>query len=706
MSDPATREAMSSEELALDRRARRSVIVTAAALAVAAVVGIALAVGFVSREKARDVLNWQIRLGIVADSRALDVGRWVDARFAVLRDLAQNASLQLYMTNLSLGTRAAKDTEAVEGEYLRNLLNTTAMREGFLAQGQAQVDANVSPTGDSGLALLDERRRPLAATQGMPNLPQEMQDAIRRASEGHPGLMDIVIGANGRPVIGFAVPVYAVQGDPGVSPAVGFVVGLRVVGEDLFTRLKQPGDTAADAETVLVRTAGGQVEYISPLADGTGPLKRRLAMDTPGLASAFVVAHPGGFDQLRDYRGREVLVTGRAVADTPWFVVRKVDRAAALAETDSRLGTMLTVIMTLIVAVLAGAIALWRHGSSVRLSQMAIRHKVTSDLFEGLLQFLRTVTDSQPSQVVCCSADEVITFANRPFATANGIGVTAVKGKKLADVMGPVRAKPIVEVNRRVLATGQKESHVHRFEEDDEVAVITTEHVQIPATARQPAGVLTVISDVTELNRARDRSESRLNQLVAALVGVVDRRDPYSANQSARSAEVAGCVAEEMGLEAQTVSTVRFAAQLMGLGKIVVPKEVLTKTGALTDEERAMLAHSYAVSAEIVDGVAFDGPVAETIRQINERWDGTGPAHLAGDAILLPARIVAVANTFVAMVSPRAYREAMTFENACRILADQTGTAFDRRPVSALVNIIDNRGGPERWAHFREAPKS
>lgn len=698
-----TPELMSPEELALERRAKRSALLSLGAVALAAVVLAGLAFVYVQRERERDLLQWQIRVGIVADSRALDVGRWVDERFSVLRGIAQNVSVQLYMTNLELDTQLP-DTDAVEGQYLRNLLNATAMREGFLAQGQTAIDANVLPTGDAGLALLDAKLRPLAVTPGMPNLPPAMQGAIQQAASGRPGLMDLRIGSNGKPVIGFAVPVYAVQGDPGVSPAVGFVVGMRVVEESFFDRLRQPGDTVPTAENLLVREADGMVDYLSPLADGTPPLKRRLAINTPELSATFAIRNPGGFAELRDYRGNTVLTTGRAVPQTPWVVERKVDRDAALGETDRRLSIALTIIVATILGVAAGAVALWRHGSSVRASRLAIRYKVASELFEGLLQFVRTITDSQPSQIVFCDGAGQITFANRPFAESWGIAVTATKGKALADVVGPARAAPIEEINRRVLASGVKESHVHTIERDGGPLSFATEHVPIPARPRRAPGVLVVMTDVTELNRAHQRSETVFAELIAALVGLVDRRDPYAARQSARAAEVSAAIAAEMGLDETTVATARRAGQLMNVGKITVPPEILIKTGPLTDGEREVLAHSLEVSAEIIGKVPFPGPVADTIRQISERWNGTGPLGLAGEDILVTARIVAVANAFVAMVSPRAYRDALAFDDACEALRAQEESTFDRRPVSALINIIDNRGGSERWAHFRTPP--
>src|SRR3989304_8980272 len=110
-------------------------------------------------------------------------------------------------------------------------------------------------------------------------------------------------------------------------------------------------------------------------------------------------------------------------------------------------------------------------------------------------------------------------------------------------------------------------------------------------------------------------------------------------------------------------------------------------------------------TADLLAGIECDGPVGEALRQLQERWDGSGgPRGLKGEEIVLAARVVAVANAFVAMVSPRAYRPGVGFDQAMETLTTQTGKAFDRRVVSALVNYLDNRGGRQRWADFARGP--
>ena len=143
----------------------------------------------------------------------------------------------------------------------------------------------------------------------------------------------------------------------------------------------------------------------------------------------------------------------------------------------------------------------------------------------------------------------------------------------------------------------------------------------------------------------------------------------------------------------------------MNLGKILVPAELLTKRGRLSDEEIQQVRGSILASADLLEGIEFEGPVVETLRQLQERWDGIGkPRGLKGEEIIVTARIVAVANAFVAMVSPRAYRPGIGFDEAIEMLLSQVGTVFARGTVAALVNYLDNRKGREEWSGFAEAP--
>ena len=269
--------------------------------------------------------------------------------------------------------------------------------------------------------------------------------------------------------------------------------------------------------------------------------------------------------------------------------------------------------------------------------------------------------------------------------------------------MGPHDAGRVRELNQRVLLTQAPASEVLTLERDGRERIFKSDHIPLAGDRDHPRSVLMVMQDVTELMAERARREATMRDLVGTLVSLVDQRDPFSANHSSMVAEVSRAIAEEMGEPEAVRQTVDIAGNLMNLGKILVSEEILTKTSALTDEEFNAVRSAMVRTADMLSGVSFDLPVAETLRQLQERWDGQGyPDGLAGDAIRIEARIVAVANAFVGMVSPRAFRGALPMEKVISILMGDAGTRYDRRPVAALVNYVENRGGAERWAAVGE----
>ncbi len=153
----------------------RNIIIAAAAVLALIVAGRIWAVfAFIDGERQRDWQQWQIRLVIVADSRASEVSRWLDEQFLTMASLAENASLQLYMTELVTDGAAGEDAQAELG-YLRNLLDATAARHGFVASApEPSVNANVAPTGQAGIALANAQGDLVAASEATPPLTPRM----------------------------------------------------------------------------------------------------------------------------------------------------------------------------------------------------------------------------------------------------------------------------------------------------------------------------------------------------------------------------------------------------------------------------------------------------------------------------------------------------------------------------------------------------
>ena len=208
---------------------------------------------------------------------------------------------------------------------------------------------------------------------------------------------------------------------------------------------------------------------------------------------------------------------------------------------------------------------------------------------------------------------------------------------------------------RRSQVSGQTESSIMRRSE--RWWRVTFE----PAfdAAGEFAGGIEVVSDITELKQAEQglidsllRVQALSEQTIAAIAGIVEIRDPYTAGHQQRVSELGAAIAEQLGLDADTVVGVRVAGLVHDVGKISVPTEILNKPGRLSEPEFALIKGHAQAGYEILGAIEFPWPVAQVVRQHHERLDGSGyPQGLRDGDILLEARILAVADVVEAMAS-------------------------------------------------------
>jgi len=174
----------------------------------------------------------------------------------------------------------------------------------------------------------------------------------------------------------------------------------------------------------------------------------------------------------------------------------------------------------------------------------------------------------------------------------------------------------------------------------------------------------------------------------ASLARAVDERDVYEGSHSERVADLAGRVAQRMGLPQEQVELTRLAASLHDLGKLAVPEEILRKPGPLTEAERLVLERHPQIGYRMLESLGVT-PVAEWVLHHHERWDGTGyPDGLHGEDIPLGARIILVADAFDAMTNDRVYQRKLSIGAALAELEECSGTQFDPDAVAALVGEL------------------
>ncbi len=198
--------------------------------------------------------------------------------------------------------------------------------------------------------------------------------------------------------------------------------------------------------------------------------------------------------------------------------------------------------------------------------------------------------------------------------------------------------------------------------------------------------------------RPATREEQMLNKLVASLVDIIDLHDPYSAFHSARLAELCRAIGLKMGLDQESLSNLVTAAMLANVGKISLPRDLLTKRDELSDSEEELLHTHVEEGVEILRKLDFDDPVLSAIAQKQEHLDGSGyPQGLAEDRITVLGRVLSVANAYIALVSPRAYREARSPETALNTIQGELGTNYDHEVFAALKEVIASGEGLSDW---------
>jgi HD-GYP domain-containing protein (c-di-GMP phosphodiesterase class II) len=189
------------------------------------------------------------------------------------------------------------------------------------------------------------------------------------------------------------------------------------------------------------------------------------------------------------------------------------------------------------------------------------------------------------------------------------------------------------------------------------------------------------------------RLRRNLEATVDAFAAAIELNDPGNGNHGRRVAALANAIAKELPLSADQLDGTRLAALIHDLGSFKIPVEVLVKPGKLTAVERLLVQSHPEVAHRILQSIEFPWPIAEIILQHHERIDGSGyPRGLSGSAMLIEARIIAVADAMEAMLSDRPYRPSLGVEAAVNELIQYRGTAYDPAVVDACGRLFTEQG--------------
>jgi putative nucleotidyltransferase with HDIG domain len=230
--------------------------------------------------------------------------------------------------------------------------------------------------------------------------------------------------------------------------------------------------------------------------------------------------------------------------------------------------------------------------------------------------------------------------------------------------------------------------------------LISIDHVNRKRELEQQRRELMNVLECKVQEKTDELKQIYLSVLVA-LSRTVENKDLGTYGHSMRVSHISGRIAERLALSAREVDDIKAASLLHDIGKVGISDSILAKQGPLSEEEFGIIRCHTHKGVEILQPLKQFEALLPAILYHHERYDGSGyPAGLSGDAIPLSARIIAVADTYDAILSDRPYRLAATHDNAMQELRAWSGKQFDARVVSAFDHIMQEEKGNAAFARI------
>lgn len=180
--------------------------------------------------------------------------------------------------------------------------------------------------------------------------------------------------------------------------------------------------------------------------------------------------------------------------------------------------------------------------------------------------------------------------------------------------------------------------------------------------------------------------------MIQALCELIELKNPYTRRHSQKVTKYAVEIAKEMRLSLEEIQQVHQSGLIHDIGKVGISDDILNKPGRLTDEEFAEIKKHPIMGIKVLKHLRLLQPEMSIVVHHHERWDGNGyPNKLQGNKIPRASRILAVADSFDAMLSTRSYRNAQPIDYAISELHHCSGTQFDPEVVEAFLSVLEKK---------------
>jgi putative two-component system response regulator len=324
--------------------------------------------------------------------------------------------------------------------------------------------------------------------------------------------------------------------------------------------------------------------------------------------------------------------------------------------------------------------------------QRATRERRRGELLRRDAQRERVAFEEAPIGSLITGRDGRIERVNAAVCQMIGRGASALIGQAFLELAHPEDRDDIAAAVAALLSGATRARHFERRYLHDSGRVIDA-RVAVSAIrddGYEVAQLFVQIEDVTEVRRTTRELKQAQFEMLARLAAAAELHDDDTGQHTHRVGDLSVTIAQRLGLPDVDVELIRLAAPMHDVGKIAIPDALLRKRGKLSREEFAQIKTHTTAGAQMLAGSPF--PLLELAEQSalthHEHWDGSGyPAGLAGDAIPITGRIVAVADVFDALTHTRPYKRAWSTPAAITEMSRQAGRQFDPQVLDAFLSV-------------------
>lgn len=622
------------------------------------------------------------RLELLAGSRAEVISTWLSGLVSqgdriVASDLFKLFAAQIDLLGedvSSLVTSTLPGRDAVDPEVAQ-LTEQLSMMQKLLDEFTRYADFR------SGRIINRTGRTYLSTDAGTTPLTPADQTFVKQVLTGRkPAFSPVRHTANGL-VMDLFLPLDPLQSDAPVA-----VLMLSKTVSDKVNELLARSPLMGEGErTRLIQKDNGRLQEIIPWMPG-----ELTALAQPMPFSAETIAF-GVRTSLTE--SRRAYTFGRKVPELDWWIVQEADYdiARKAIRNFTRFMVIMAVLMVLVCTSSLGAI--WWRLVGIENQRSARRFKTLADRIDQQRRLLDSINNTITEFIALKDVRGYYQYVNPAFAQAVGRAAEEMNGLDDTALFGYDTAKRLEVSDQWVLANKQPKSFQIELYIRSKLHHLQISKVPFIDQAGKITGIVSLFRDITEIVEVRKKSENATRQTIETLVKAIEKSDPYLSGHSHLMQQIARAVARELNLDEQQTATIEVAANLSQIGKMFVDKELLTKPGKLTAEERQQIEQHVDHAASLLKDVQFDLPVTQCVLQINELLDGSGyPKGLKAQDITIQARVLAAANAFCAMVKPRSYRDPMPPDKALSILT-QAEEKYDQEVIQALEKVVQSPVG-------------